>query len=263
MDILNKIADSTRKRIAAEKIQVTQMEMQQRAQKRAEQEKTPVFPFEAAIRKPGVSLICEIKKASPSKGLIADSFPYLAIAKEYERGGASAISVLTEPEYFQGSSRYLQEISQHCSLPLLRKDFTLDTYQIYEAKCIGASAILLICALLTQKELEDFRKLAESLGMSALVEAHDEEEIQKATAAGARIIGVNNRNLRTFQVDIQHSLSLRDKVPKSVLFVSESGMKTADDIRQLAAHQVDAALLGESLMRASDKAALLQELLGR
>ena len=204
-----------------------------------------------------MSFICEVKKASPSKGLIAPDFPYVDIAKDYEAAGASAISVLTEPEYFLGSNEYLKEIRRHVSVPLLRKDFTVDPYQIFEAKVIGASAVLLICALLDTETLRTGIHLCDSLGMSALVEAHDEEEIKSALRAGARIIGVNNRNLKTFSVDFSNSIRLRSLVPDDVLFIAESGVKSADDIRLLHEAGVDGVLIGETLMRSADKKKIL------
>ena len=211
------------------------------------------FPFEKALRAEGVSFICEIKKASPSQGIIAQDFPYLQIAKDYEAAGAAAISVLTEPYWFHGQDRYLTEISQAVSLPLLRKDFIVDSYQIYEAKILGASAVLLICALLNTATLTEYLEIAHSLGLSALVEAHTEEEVRSALAAGARVIGVNNRNLKTFEVDLTTSLRLRGLVPDDLLFVSESGIKSAGDVAKLKANRTDAVLIGESLMRSDNK----------
>lgn len=211
------------------------------------------FPFEMALRAEGLSFICEIKKASPSQGIIATDFPYLQIAKDYEAAGAAAISVLTEPYWFQGKDQYLTEISKAVDLPLLRKDFIVDTYQIYEAKVIGASAILLICALLNTDTLKDYLEIAHSLGLSVLVEAHTEEEVRSALAAGARVIGVNNRNLKTFEVDLATSIKLRGLVPLDILFVSESGIKTPEDVAMLKANQTDAVLIGESLMRSDHK----------
>ena len=211
------------------------------------------FPFEKALRAEGLSFICELKKASPSQGIIALDFPYLQIAKEYEAAGAAAISVLTEPYWFHGQDRYLTEINQEVSIPLLRKDFIVDSYQIYESKLIGASAILLICALLNTDTLKNYLDIAHSLGLSALVEAHTEEEVRSALAAGARVIGVNNRNLKTFEVDITTSLILRDLVPKGILFISESGIKSTEDVARLKANKTDAVLIGESLMRSENK----------
>lgn len=209
-----------------------------------------------------IAFICEVKKASPSKGVIAEDFPYLEIAKDYQSSGATAISVLTEPEYFQGENRYLTEISDTVRIPVLRKDFTVDEYQIYEAKLIGADAVLLICALLDTATLKRYLTICDELGLSALVEAHTEEEIQSAIDAGARIIGVNNRNLKTFEVDLGTSLRLREKVPADILFVAESGIKTAGDIAILRDAGVNAVLIGETLMRCPDKKEMLNQLRG-
>ncbi len=221
------------------------------------------FSFEKELRGGNISFICEVKRASPSKGLIAADFPYLEIAREYEAAGASAISVLTEPYYFMGDDRYLSEIAGTVKVPILRKDFTVDPFQIYEAKCLGASAVLLICALLDTEELSEYIKIAESLGLSALVEAHDAEEVSSALRAGAQIIGVNNRNLKDFSVDINNCLRLREFVPDNVLFVAESGIKTAEDIKRLEEAGVDAVLIGETLMRSPDKRATLDKLRGK
>lgn len=221
------------------------------------------FPLEKALTKQDINFICEVKKASPSKGIIAQDFPYLTIAKEYELAGASAISVLTEPDYFLGEDKYLQEIAQNVSIPVLCKDFIIDEYQIYKAKILGASAILLICAILDDETLKRFFTLAEKLGLSCLVEAHDENEIKRALKIQARIIGVNNRNLKDFTVDVENSLKLRSLVPENVIFVSESGIKTKDDIEKLRVHQVQAVLIGETFMRAKDKVLALNELYGK
>lgn len=218
------------------------------------------FPFEKALEKNGISYICEVKKASPSKGIIAEDFPYVQIAKEYENAGASAISVLTEPQWFKGDNRFLQEISQNVNIPLLRKDFTVCEYQIYEAKVIGASAVLLICALLDTDTIREWIKICDTLGLSALVEAHTEEEVQSALDAGARIIGVNNRNLKDFTVDITTCTRLRSLVPKDILFVGESGIKTSEDIENLRKAEVNGVLIGETLMRSDDKKQALAEL---
>lgn len=252
--ILDALAASTRKRVEAAKKKVPMGTMMNLASRAGEKDmKQSVFAFEKALKAPEMSFICEVKKASPSKGLIAPDFPYVDIAKDYEAAGASAISVLTEPEYFLGSNDYLREIRQNVSIPLLRKDFTIDPYQIFEAKVIGASAILLICSLLDTDTLRTGITLCDSLGMSALVEAHDEDEIKSALRAGARIIGINNRNLKTFEVDFSNSIRLRSLVPDSVLFVAESGVKSAEDIRLLRESGVDAVLIGETLMRSPDK----------
>lgn len=220
------------------------------------------FVFENALRKQDISFICECKKASPSKGIIAPDFPYLQIAKEYERVGADCISVLTEPKWFLGSDEYLKEIASNVSVPCLRKDFTVDEYMIYEAKVLGAQAVLLICSILSSKKIREYMKICDMLGISALVEAHNEEEVKVAVDAGARIIGVNNRNLKDFTVDTDNSYRMRELVPAKVLFVSESGVKTPDDIRILREIGADAVLIGETLMRAVDKKEKLKELKG-
>jgi indole-3-glycerol phosphate synthase len=217
-----------------------------------------LHPFESALRKEGLSVICEVKKASPSKGLIAADFPYLDIAKEYEKGGGDAISVLTEPSRFLGKDQYLSEIASLVSVPVLRKDFTVCPYQLYEAKLLKASAILLICALLTDREIEYYLKICREIGIEALVEAHDKEETVRAVELGASIIGVNNRDLKTFKVDIETSIRLRDFVPPEIVFVSESGIETPSDTKVLRDHGVDAVLVGECLMRAKDKGAMIQ-----
>ena len=218
--------------------------------------------FENALKKPDISFICECKKASPSKGLIAPDFPYLQIAMDYEAAGADAISVLTEPKWFLGSDEYLREISSAVSIPCLRKDFTVDEYMIYEAKLLGASGVLLICAILSPSRLGEYISLCDELGISALVEAHDENEINMALNAGARVIGVNNRNLRDFTVDTSNSARLRSLIPSDVLFVSESGVSSAEDVDLLRKIGADAALVGETLMRSHDKGAKLRELKG-
>ena len=220
------------------------------------------FAFEKALAQPGVRFICECKRASPSKGLIAPVFPYLDIAKEYAAAGADAISVLTEPKWFLGSDEYLQQIAAAVPVPCLRKDFTVDEYMIYEAKLLGASAVLLICSLLDTETLHQYLGICDTLGLSALVEAHDEQEITSAAAAGARVIGVNNRNLKNFTVDVTNSLALRQKAPPGVLFVAESGITSPSDVSALRAAGVDAVLVGEALMRAPDKAAALAALRG-
>lgn len=220
------------------------------------------FAFEKALAQPSVRFICECKRASPSKGLIAPVFPYLDIAKEYAAAGADAISVLTEPKWFLGSDEYLQQIAAAVPVPCLRKDFTVDEYMIYEAKLLGASAVLLICSLLDTETLHQYLGICDALGLSALVEAHDEQEIASAAAAGARVIGVNNRNLKNFTVDVTNSLALRQKAPPGVLFVAESGITSPSDVSALRAAGVDAVLVGEALMRAPDKAAALAALRG-
>ena len=220
------------------------------------------FAFEKALKKPGISFICECKKASPSKGLIAPDFPYVQIAKDYEAAGADCISVLTEPKWFLGSDTYLREIADTVRIPCLRKDFTVDEYMIYEAKLLGASAVLLICSILTEKEIGEYINLCDELGLSALVEVHDETEVETALGAGARIIGVNNRNLKDFSVNTDNSLRLRKLIPPDVLYVSESGISSAQDVSRLRGIGADAVLIGETLMRAPDKSAMLAELRG-
>ena len=256
MTILDKLAASAKARCEAEKGEIPPEEIRRLA------ENTPKgdFGFEKALKKPGMSFICECKRASPSKGLIAPEFPYLDIARDYEAAGADCVSVLTEPEWFLGSDRYLEEIAHTVGIPCLRKDFTVDEYMIYEAKLLGASAVLLICSILDTEQLKEYIGVADSLGLSALVEAHDEGEIQTAVGAGARIIGVNNRNLKDFTVDTGNSGRLRSLVPEEVIFVSESGVSTAEDVKRLYGEKVDAVLIGEALMRAEDKKAKLDEL---
>lgn len=257
-NILDALAEDARKRVEAAKLVMTAAELRERALS------LPVddFPFERALASPGISFICECKKASPSKGLIASEFPYLQIAKEYEQAGASCISVLTEPYRFLGSDAYLREIAAAVSIPCLRKDFTVDAYMIYEAKLLGAKAVLLICSLLEPAQMKSYIEICDTLGLSALVEAHDEEEIRSALLAGARLVGVNNRNLKDFTVNTENSRRLRALVPPEVLFVSESGVKTAEDVRELRRMGANAVLVGETLMRAEDKRAKLRELRG-
>ena len=255
--ILDDLAAATRARIERQKLDMPMAELRAKAEA---MDPNTGFPFEKAIAAPGMSFICEVKKASPSKGLIAADFPYVQIAKDYEAAGASAISCLTEPDYFKGSDRYVEEISHNVSIPVLRKDFTINEYMVYQAKCMGASAVLLICAILGDAQLKDYLELAHSLGLSALVEAHDEEEVRRASDCGAKIIGVNNRDLKTFEVDINNSVRLRNSIPKDKLYVSESGIKTAADVGVLYRNGTNAMLIGETLMRSADKKAMIDEL---
>lgn len=257
--ILQEIEEKTRIRIEEQKRKISVEDLKSQA---ADMDTDTGFPFEKALKGKEIAFICEVKKASPSKGVIAEAFPYVEIARSYEEAGAAAISVLTEPDFFQGSLAYLQEIKKAVGLPVLRKDFIIDPYMIYEAKAAGADAVLLICALLTDQELLEYKKLAESLGMSALVEVHDEEEVNRALKAGSRIIGVNNRDLKTFRVDIGNSFRLRGLVPENIVFVSESGMDRPQDIRRLKENGTDAVLIGEALMRSRDRKKTLQELKG-
>lgn len=257
--ILDNIAADTKIRIEKAKRKVPFSEIRRQAHLK---ESDTGFPFEKMLGGPGIHYICEVKKASPSKGVIAETFPYLEIAKEYEQAGAGAVSCLTEPKYFQGKNEYLAKIAEAVSIPVLRKDFIIDEYMIYEAKVLGAGAALLICSLLDDVTLKRYMSICHRLGMSALVEVHDEEEMRWAVDAGARVIGVNNRNLKDFTVDIENSLRLREKAPKDILFVAESGIRTQADIERLRQAKVNGVLIGETLMRSEDKKAALQVLNG-
>ncbi|WP_417425098.1 indole-3-glycerol phosphate synthase TrpC [Hominenteromicrobium sp.] len=261
MTILEQLADHARKRVMAEMEENSLDTMRELAMSKSSAT-GDLFAFEQALRKEDVSFICECKKASPSKGLIAPNFPYLEIAKEYEAAGADCISVLTEPKWFLGNDEYLKEIAETVLIPCLRKDFTVDEYQIYQAKVLGASAVLLICSVLTEDQMKDYIRICDELGLSALVEVHDEQEVQTALNTGARIIGVNNRNLKDFSVDTDNSRRLRELIPPGILFVSESGVRTPEDVETLRKIGADAVLIGETLMRASDKRAKLAELRG-
>lgn len=281
MNILETITERTRERIREQEKLIPPAEMRRMAEAvfreeqagaaanssgdRLEKDYMPVF--ERALRQPGMSFICEVKKASPSKGIIAEEFPYMEIAKDYEAAGASAISCLTEPYWFLGSDVYLEEIAETVSIPVLRKDFTCSEYMIWQAKALGASAVLLICSVLDDGELRAYHRLTEELHMSALVEAHDAGEIEQAKQAGARIIGVNNRNLKDFSVDIGHSARLRRLAGEDTVFVSESGIRGPEDMKALYENGTDAVLIGEMLMRSPDRQAalktLMQEVQGR
>ncbi len=258
MTILDELAAYARERVARAKEQKSLDEIKKEALSLPKKD----FSFEKALKKDDVAFICECKKASPSKGLIAPDFPYLKIAKEYEAAGADCISVLTEPKWFLGSDEYLKEIASEVSIPCIRKDFTVDEYMIYEARVLGASAVLLICSILTKEEIKKYLAICDELGLSALVEAHDEAEIKLAVECGARLIGVNNRNLKDFSVDTGNSARLRALVPDDVVFVSESGVSGSEDIDAIRAMGANAALVGEALMRATDKKKKLLELKG-
>lgn len=258
MTILDQLADHARVRVALARQHLPMDTIRQQALSLPRGD----FAFERALKAPGISFICECKKASPSKGLIAPDFPYLDIAQAYEAAGADCISVLTEPKWFLGSDRYLQEISAAVSIPCLRKDFTVDPYMIYEAKLLGAAAVLLICSILPEEMLRESLGICDTLGLSALVEVHDAQEAAMAVRSGARIIGVNNRNLRDFSVDPENSRRLRSQIPPEILFVAESGVQNARDVQLLRQIGADAVLVGEALMRASDKKAMLAELRG-
>ncbi|MBO4458121.1 MAG: indole-3-glycerol phosphate synthase TrpC [Butyrivibrio sp.] len=259
MTILDEIAAYAKKRVDAAKAVVSLEEIKERALATPKGD----FSFEKNLRRDDISFICECKKASPSKGIIAEEFPYLDIAKEYDAAGADCISVLTEPHWFLGKDEYLAEIAKTVSIPCLRKDFTVDEYMIYEAKVLGASAVLLICSILDDAAIEKYLGICNDLGLSALVETHDEEEVKRAVKLGASIIGVNNRNLKDFSVDTSNSEKLRSIIPSEAVFVSESGVKTAEDVAHLREIRADAVLIGETLMRAADKKAKLNELKGR
>lgn len=263
-NILDTIAEYACYRTEQAKKNISALDMRRLAEEKTREtnELNRDFLFERELGKAEITFICECKKASPSKGLIAPDFPYLEIAKEYEAAGAGAISVLTEPKWFLGRNEYLREIAQNVSIPCLRKDFTVDEYMIYEAKTLGASAVLLICAITEKKRLKEYIEIADSLGLSTLVEAHDEKEIETALDSGARIIGVNNRNLKDFTVDVHNSERLRRLVPKEVMFVAESGIKTAQDIDVLRVADVNGVLIGETMMLSDDKSGMLKSLRG-
>lgn len=261
--ILDELAEGTRVRIERQKQDYPADKIRADAEKMAAQEMEVQeydYPFEMALSTPGLSIISEVKKASPSKGVIAEDFPYLEIAKEYEASGADAISCLTEPDRFKGSDEYLKVIASEVTIPVLRKDFTVDEYMIYQAKLLGASAVLLIAAILTDKQLRDYLEIADTLGLSCLFEAHDSEEVKRCLAAGARILGVNNRNLKDFSVDINNSIRLRELVPENVIYVSESGIMNPSDVKILKENGTDAVLIGEMLMRSNDKSGLIKSL---
>ncbi|MDE7273868.1 MAG: indole-3-glycerol phosphate synthase TrpC [Lachnospiraceae bacterium] len=260
--ILDDLAAAARARVARKKGEVPFEEVRKKAVQLVKSEGAFSFPFERAIAKEDISFICEVKKASPSKGIIAEDFPYLDIARDYEKAGADCISVLTETDYFKGDDRFLREINDNISIPTIRKDFIIDPYMIYEAKLLGASCVLLIAALLDTDAIREYKAVCDELGLSALVEAHDEAEIQSALDAGARMIGVNNRDLKTFTVDINNSTRLRSLVPEKILFVAESGISTAEDIQALRQAGVNGVLIGETLMRSDDKAGMLAQLKG-
>lgn len=256
--ILQQLADYAKVRTQAYKKLVSPGEMKEKALSLPK----GGFEFEKALRKPKLSFICECKKASPSKGVISYEFPYLEIAHRYEKAGADCISVLTEPKWFLGKDEYLRQISQEVTIPCLRKDFTVDEYMIYQAKVLGAKAVLLICSILSPMQIKEFIGIAHTLGISALVEAHNSDEIKIALDCGARIVGVNNRDLRDFSVDTKNSAALRSLVPKEVLFVSESGINTPEDIKAVKQAGADGVLIGEALMRAADISQKLRELKG-
>lgn len=263
MNILDELTEYARIRVQEAEKRKPLTEVRREAEALAAEERAQAFRFEQALARPEMSFICEVKKASPSKGLIAPDFPYLQIAEEYESAGAAAISCLTEPKWFLGRDAYLQEIASKVQIPVLRKDFTVDPYMIYEAKTLGASAVLLICAVLPEGELREYISIADSLGLSSLVEAHTAAEAEEAVRAGARVIGVNNRNLKDFSVDAGNCMALRRCIPDDAVFVAESGIRTAEDVRMLSDGGADAVLIGETLMRSPDKKQKLDELRSR
>lgn len=258
MTILDELAAYAKERTEANKAKISLGAVREEALALPSSE----FTFEKALAKKGMSFICECKKASPSKGIIAEDFPYLEIAKDYEKAGADCISVLTEPKWFLGSDKYLQEIASTVKIPCLRKDFTVDEYMIYEAKVLGASAVLLICSILSTSQIKEYIDICDSMGLTAIVETHNEDEIHSALEAKARVIGVNNRNLKDFTVDTGNSANLRKIVPGNILFVAESGIKDHSDVAKLQAIGADAILVGETMMRSPDKAAMLKSLKG-
>ena len=261
--ILDELAELTRVRIEKQKKEYSPIDLQRDVELLAAREMEVQefdYPFEEALSGKELSIISEVKKASPSKGIIAEDFPFLDIAKESQASGADAISCLTEPDRFKGSDEYLKAITKEVTIPVLRKDFTIDPYMIYQAKLFGASAVLLIAAILSDKELKQYFELADTLGLSCLFEAHDAEEVKRCLAAGARILGVNNRNLKDFSVDINNSVRLREMVPDDIIFVSESGMSKPEDIKILKENGTDAVLIGEMLMRSADKKSLIREI---
>ena len=263
--ILDELALLSKKRIDAQKEIISMAAVMEETERLMENERRnkelgPVFEFEKALSKKGLSVISEVKKASPSKGVIAEDFPYLDIALEYERSGADAVSCLTEPDRFKGSDEYLKDIAARVDIPVLRKDFTIDPYMIYQAKLMGAQAVLLIAAILSNDQLSEYFALADRLGLSCLFEAHDGEEVRRCLACGARILGVNNRNLKDFSVDINNSVRLRELVPSGVIFVSESGIEKPEDVKILKDNGTDAVLVGEMLMRSPDKGELIRRI---
>ena len=256
MTILDKLANHAKERVNLAKQSLSLQDIKKQAFSLPKGN----FEFEKALKNADFAFICECKKASPSKGIIAEDFDYLNIAKEYEKAGANCISVLTEPKWFLGSDKYLKEITQNVSIPCIRKDFTVDEYMIYEAKILCAKAILLICSILSGEQIKNYIKICDDLGLSALVEAHNEDEIKTAINSGARIIGVNNRNLKDFTVDTKNSENLRKLVPKDIIFIAESGITNAQDIKNLKNNNVNGVLIGETLMKAQNKQQKLLEL---
>jgi indole-3-glycerol phosphate synthase len=276
--ILDTLAQATKKRIDGQKqlksLEALKQELSEKAIRGElvlpDKEKSfeenfnnpSLYRFEKNLKGKGIHIIAEVKKASPSKGLIDPNFDYMKVARDYEMAGVDCVSCLTEPDYFKGSDEIFMEIRRALKTPMIRKDFTVDEYMIYQAKLMGADCILLICAILDDEALISYYKLADSLGLSVLVETHDEEEMERALKIGARMIGVNNRNLKDFTVDIGNSIRLRKMVPENVIFVAESGIKTREDIKELEDCGTNGVLIGETFMRAADKAKELKLLKG-
>jgi indole-3-glycerol phosphate synthase len=250
--------------ILAQIVEQKKAELAHRAdgiERRAQESITGRRDFARALINHQLAVVAEIKRASPSKGVLAQDFDPTALARAYEQGGAAALSVLTDEKHFQGNLSHLESARTAVGLPVLRKDFTIDSYHVHQAAAHKADAILLIAAILSERAMRDFRELAERYGMAALVEVHDEEELKAAVASGARIIGVNNRDLRTFQVDLAVSLRLANKIPGGVIKIAESGIHTADDVRQLRSAGYNSFLVGEHLMKSGDPARALRALL--
>ena len=256
-NILQTIAAHARTRVAADRAKISLEELKALCQEAGPGQGEQ---FVSALNRPGLSFLCEIKKASSFLGLISPDFPYLDIARAYEAAGADGVSCLTEPKWFLGSDDIFRQVRRTISLPMLRKDFTVDEYQIYQARLMGANAVLLIVSLLDGETLKGYLNLCRSLGLAALVETHDGQEVDAALNAGAEIIGVNNRNLKDFSVDFSNAARLRDRIPPGVLYVAESGLTGPEDAAALKRLGADAALVGEALMRAPDKGAMLASL---
>lgn len=261
-NILQTIASHARSRVARLREEGRAEAVIARAEALAADQGAPTFPFEHALATPGMSFICECKRASPSRGLIAPDYDPVRIARDYEAAGAAAVSCLTEPRWFQGSDQHLADIAAGVSIPVLRKDFVVDVLMVDEAKAMGADAVLLICSILDDDLLARCMRRADELGISALVEAYEPDEVPRAIAAGARVVGVNNRDLRTFSVDFGRSIELRPLVGEDRIFVSESGVETREDVARLEEAGIDAVLIGETLMRAADRRAALDGLRG-
>jgi len=258
-DILKKILNRKREEVTERSAKVSVLELQARIAS-----SPPVRGFvnaiETTIEQGKPAVIAEIKKASPSKGVIREDFDPIAIARSYAKGGATCLSVLTDVDFFQGADAYLQQARDACSLPVIRKDFIIDPYQVYESRTIGADCILLIVAALDDASLHQLSSLAQELGMDALVEVHDEEELQRALKLNAKLIGINNRNLRTFEVSLNTTIDLLSQIPADRIVVTESAIHSQEDVVLMRQHKVNSFLVGEAFMRAEDPGAKLAEL---